>query len=843
MNVFYLLIYLFVLLVLFIAGFIVVGSWRRKGSVARALNMSLFLITMPRDPSTGPAQTNANKPEKEVIAVMEQLLSSFTNIHAKGWNKFLYGEPYIALEMAVHHVGEEIHFYAAVPKNYEQILEKQVHGFFPTAEVAKVPDYNIFNPVGMSTGAYLTLKNNPLLPIRTYQHLESDPLNELATSLSKLKQEGEGAAIQILIRPSHQKLQSLGQKVIQEMIKGIPFQKALYSHKEKKKTENQQSPANPVTPIDQEIIKSIQAKVGRPLFDVNLRLIASAPDITRAGQILNDVSGSLVQFSDPNGNGFNQAMLKGRSLDKFLFSFSFRTFDNRQSLTLSSEEITSLFHFPTVHTAAAKIKYLKAKPAEPPSGLPSQGLILGRNVYRGVETLVRMTDEDRRRHLYIIGQTGTGKTNLMKAMSRQDLENGKGVCVIDPHGDFAEFILSVMPPERAEDVIYFDPGEIDYPLGLNMLETDPAHSEQKSMVIDELFVIFDTLYNLKETGGPMFEKYFKNSAYLLIDNYEYAYRAGLPNYKDYIPVLADISRVLVDDKFRDDLLSREENPLVKQFWRLEAEQATGDGSLANMAPYISSKITSFIFNEYLRPIINQKESAFNMREAMDQGKILVVNLSKGKIGELNANLLGMVLVNKMLMAALSRVDIADEKQRRDFYLYIDEFQNFTTNSIAIILSEARKYHLDLIIAHQFIKQLKDNIRDAVFGNVGSIAAFRIGPDDAEFMKNKFEPVFSTQDLVNIDNLNAYINLLINGQPSRPFNIVLETERVFGAGSSEMTQYLKALSRSKYGRPRHEIEQEIMARFENKVSSGGVESSSTRKIPSEDFTLSSPRSPS
>ncbi|OGN06184.1 MAG: hypothetical protein A3A26_01730 [Candidatus Zambryskibacteria bacterium RIFCSPLOWO2_01_FULL_47_14] len=432
--------------------------------------------------------------------------------------------------------------------------------------------------------------------------------------------------------------------------------------------------------------------------------------------------------------------------------------------------------------------------------LPAEGIALGRNIFRGVESLVRMTDEDRRRHLYIIGQTGTGKSTMMKAMLRQDVENGKGVCLIDPHGEFAEFTLSIVPMARAEEVIYFNPGDIDYPMGLNMLEIDPNHPEQKSMVIDELFGIFEKLYDLKATGGPMFEKYFKNSALLLLD--DYAHEA---------PTLADISRVLVDDAYRKDKLSRETNPLVSQFWQLEAEKAQGDQSLSNMAPYITSKITSFIFNEFLRPIVNQQKSAFNFRQAMDEGKILIVNLSKGKIGEINANLLGMVIVGKLMMAALSRVD-SDEKIRRDTYLYIDEFHNFTTDSIATILSEARKYRLNLILAHQFIKQLKDSIRDSVFGNVGSIASFRIGPDDAEFMKNKFEPTFTPQDIMNIDNLNCYLNLLINGQTTLPFNIRLETERVFDAGNPEMAEYLKQLSRHKYSRYRADVEAEINAKF-------------------------------
>ncbi len=663
--------------------------------------------------------------------------------------------------------------------------------------------------------AYYTLKENPILPFKTYQKMESDPLGSVLTAMSKIEKEGEGAAIQILIRPSHlQSTKALAQKAVKEMQSAHKFSTAVSRAKSPPKKEaDPTKPEHPkiVTPYEEEIIKAVYNKAVKHHFDVNIRIIASAANDFRAEQLLNDLNSSFVQFTAGDMNSLKQVKIKPRGVEKMAFKFSFRLFENSHSVLLSSEELASLYHFPLPTMLAPKVKYLRSKPAEPPPNLPQEGIVLGRNVFRGVEVPVRMTDEDRRRHLYIIGQTGTGKTVTMKSMVRQDIENGHGVCVIDPHGDFAEFALSVVPKSRVDDVIYFDPGDVERPMGLNMLETNPNFPEQKSIVIDELFVIFDTLYDLKTTGGPMFEKYFKNSAYLLLDNYEYAYKNNLPNPEKYIPVLADISRVLTNDKFRADLLSREDNPLVKEFWKLEAEKASGDQGLANMAPYISSKITSFVYNEYLRPIINQRKSAFNIREVMDSQKILIINLSKGKIGDLNANLLGMIIVNKLLMAALSRGNMP-ENERKDFYLYIDEFQNFTTNSIAIILSEARKYRLDLIIAHQFIKQLKDAIRDAVFGNVGSIMACRIGPDDAEFMKNKFEPVFTPQDIMNIDNLNAYITLLINGRPSRPFNIKLETERVFGAGSKDLAGKLKEISKLKYGRPRNIVEDEIKSSY-------------------------------
>ena len=795
--------------IVLMAGFAVVGGFRKKGRMEKALNAVLFLVRVPREAASSTSSGQA-KNEKELIGIAEQMISGFSNLHSKGWNKFMYGEPYIVLEIAVHHVGEETLFYLSVPKSQKDIIEKQLYGFFPQAEITKSLDYNIFNSQGAAAGSYLTYSANPILPFKTYQKMESDPIGGILTAMSKLETEGEGAAMQILIRPSHAGGQkTLAGKVAREMQSGFQFKEAMQraQHPPKPKKLDPNQPPEPekprvVTPADDEIIKAITAKAGKQSFDTNIRLLASADSQARAQQILQDFEGSLAQFSSPDLNTLKSNKQSGSALNKLIYNFSFRLFNERQRMTMSTEEIASLYHFPLTTTAAPRVQFLKAKPSEPPANLPEQGMMLGKSVYRGQEKIVRMGDEDRRRHLYIIGQTGTGKSVFMSSMVRQDMENGKGVCVIDPHGSFAEFALSVVPKERVEDVIYFDPGDISRPLGLNMLEIDPTHPEQKTMVIDELFGIFDKLYDLKTTGGPMFEKYFKNSALLLLDDYT-----------NEIPVLADISRVLVDEQFRATKLSRETNPLVKQFWQLEAEKASGDQGLANMAPYITSKITSFVFNEFLRPIINQPKSAFNFREVMDNKKILIVNLSKGRIGDINANLLGMIIVGKLLRAALSRADNASA-DFPDMYLYIDEFQNVTTDSIATILSEARKYRLDLIIAHQYIKQLKESIRDAVFGNVGSMVTFRVSPDDAvsDVMKTRFEPVFSPQDLTYIENLNAYVSLLINGQTTRPFNIKVATEKVFGAGSPEMAKAIKEISSLKFGRPREEVERELQSKY-------------------------------
>jgi hypothetical protein len=463
---------------------------------------------------------------------------------------------------------------------------------------------------------------------------------------------------------------------------------------------------------------------------------------------------------------------------------------------MNLKELASIFHFPVGITGLAQLKEAKAGIAPAPIEMGKDGILLGINSYRGRDTEVRIGREDRIRHFYVIGQTGTGKTNVMLNMITQDIKNGDGCCYIDPHGTDIQTILSRIPKERIDDVIYFDPAYTSRPMGLNMLEFDPKYPEQKTFVVNELMGIFNKLFDMKTAGGPMFEQYFKNSAFLIMEDPE----SGC--------TLLEISRVLADKEFRDMKLAKCRNPIIKQFW-IAAEQTTGEQSLSNFVPYITSKFDNFISNDIMRPVVLQERSVFNFRKIMDEKKILLVNLSKGRLGEMNANLIGLVLVGKIQMAALSRVDMFGQKMN-DFYLYIDEFQNVTTDSIASILSEARKYRLSLNIAHQYISQLEEGIKNAVFGNVGSMAIFRVSSEDADFLEKRFQPTFKAADIMKLDNYNAYVSMLVNGQPTKPFNLItLPPEK----GNPELVENLKQLSYLKYGRDREEIEREIMAKYE------------------------------
>ena len=748
--------------------------YRKQGSVTRSLNTSLYKVILPKGESND-GEKEEKKDQHKVFKEMEQLLTSFMNLKAKGLGVLFYSQPYISLELAVQHIGDKVVSYVSVPKSMEGIIEKQIHSVFPYAEVTRADDYNIFAPGGTTLASWVRTANTSILPLNTYEKLSADPLAAIVTAMSKIAEKGEGVAVQYILRPADFKKQrEMAKKVIKEMNKGHDFHSALSRVKGEKVREveeilavpmrdagvaSKQNQLEPSMVADEAFIKELQAKITKHHFTTNIRLLVSATQEQRAEQILAELESAYLQFDNPVGNSLKTRRVSRRGMRKFVFDYSFRIPDPRRSYLLSTEELASLFHLSLAQAGVPGYKTLKGKILEPPGEMPKEGIILGENNYRGEKTIVRMTDEDRRRHLYVIGQTGTGKTTLFKQLIKQDIEAGRGLAVVDPHGELAEYVLKIAPENRRQDIIWFDPGDLSRPFGLNMLEYDPAKPEQKTLVVNELLGIFKKLF-LAETMGPVFDQYFRNSALLLLDDYQHE-----------IPTLLDIPKVLTDVDYRKDKLSRETNVVIKGFWEGEAEKAKGEASLSNIAPYITSKINGFVADEFLRPIISHKQSSINFREAMDQGKIILVNLSKGKLGDLNSSLIGLVIIGKILMAALSRVD-TPEDQRKDFFLYIDEFQNVTTPSIASILSEARKYKLDLIIAHQFIKQLQDDIKNAVFGNVGSILAFRVGADDAEYLENQFKPQLSQSDLINIDNLNANVKLLINGKTSKPFNMKL-----------------------------------------------------------------------
>jgi len=801
---------------------VVRSFFRFRAQINYSMNMELEVIRVAKLDHKDKMQSGNGQSEswKEEIGAMEQLLITLAKIkknRAFLWG-FFYDSPCISFEIANPSNSEEIFFYIAVSKRIRATVEKQINSYFPNASIEKVSDYTIFTPGSFTSSAVLALKNKYALPLKTYEMMDVDPLNEISNSLSKFKTEEEGAALQVVITPTDNKWQSLGRNIAHKMQQGKQLKDVhknsvvekvgseigkglgdfLHEALGGKKPENemyQQRDFTQLTPEEQELVKDIERKSKKAGFKANVRLLASAATQERADEILAQMENAFAQFENPGVNNFK---IKKRTKAKDVsFNYIFRNFNEDNAIILNTEEIASVFHLPISTTETPKIKWLKSGAAPPPTEIPKDGILLGFNDYRGEKTDIRLADGDRRRHLYTIGQTGVGKSNFLQEMAKQDVRNGKGICFIDPHGDAIEDILTAVPKERVEDVIIFNPGDSERPLGLNMLEYD--RPEEKSFVINEMISIFDKLYDLKQTGGPMFEQYARNAMLLVMEHPE----SG--------STLMEIPKVLADSEFRKMKLEHCNNPVVRDFWIKEAEKAGGEAALANMVPYVTSKLTTFISNDLMRPIIAQQKSALNFRQIMDEGKILLINLSKGKIGEINSHLLGMVMVGKILMAALSRVDML-ENERKDFYLYIDEFQNVTTDSISQILSEARKYRLNLIIAHQFIGQLSEEISKAVFGNVGSICAFRVGPEDADFLEKQFEPVFSAGDLINVSNYNGFAKLLINNETTKPFNFKTYPPK---EGSKEIVKYLKEMSRLKYGRDVNIINREIMERSDLK----------------------------
>ncbi|TSC76712.1 MAG: hypothetical protein G01um101433_713 [Parcubacteria group bacterium Gr01-1014_33] len=779
----------------------------RRGMIARSLNLELLLVRFtPEEPNDKNSQLQQIR---EKIALMEQFYTSLYAIKDKWVRALFYGKPVFALELTIPHEGEEVSFYVAVPRKLTSAAEKIIQGIFPEAQIARTRDYNVFNPEGAAVGATVTFSQDLFYPVRTYQKLEGDPMKAVTNVFTKLAKVGEGAALQIIARPAgrkwrrklrdHAKRRYEGRHVSRDAASKIVYgiDDVLRSSANEQERRERLQDQKRLTPLQEEIVKGLEQKAGKALFDVNIRLVASADTLERAESILQGLGVAFEQFSDPNSNTFKITRVSGRALKRMFFAFSFRMFSDAEKMVLGTEELTSVFHFPNVPIQTPKMRIAKARESAPPANLPGEGLLLGFSDFRGEKAEIRILDEDRRRHLYAIGQTGTGKSVFLENMVIQDIQNGKGVCVIDPHGDMAERLLGHVPRHRWQDVVYFNPGDVERPMGLNMLEYDQNFPEQKTFVVNELLSIFQKLYGaVPESMGPAFEQYFRNSTLLVMEH------PASGN------TMLEISRVLSDKTYRDYKLAHCKNPIVRQFWQ-NAERASGEQALANFVPYVTNKFDNFTANEIMRPIIAQEKSAFNFREIMDNQKILIVNLSKGRLGDMNSSLIGLIIVGKLLISALSRVDM-DEEKRKDFYLYIDEFQNVTTDSIAIILSEARKYRLDLTITHQFIGQLKEEIKKAVFGNIGSMIAFRVGADDAEFMAKQFKPVFAEQDLMNIDNKNCYAKLLIAGETTPPFNMKTYPPV---KGEAEITATIKEISRAKYGRPRDEVEREIVERSE------------------------------
>ena len=788
----------FYLIVLFSLVAVLIGWffwWLKKRSfrlrIFHSLDIRLLSLTFPYEFA------------EEKVEVKEELkkVSQFLSLLAERKKPFVF-------EVALSNIGKNIQFYLAVDKKEVEYFVKGMESIWPQIQVKYAKDYNVFNPHGSSLGGYLVLRKHFALPVKLADSFEADPLESILSSFAKLSETGEGMAYQLVLRKAGKNKNAAIRSIISKLKNGLSLSESLKKKNpffsflkdlflalnSSGKNKEEKNVDKKIQAIPEDLLGGLNKKASLPLFEVDLRLVVSARERLRAESLLDQLASSFSQFNQPEANSFK--LKKPSNLTKFFTNFSWRVFNKKERNILSSLEIAGLWHPPLSFLRTPEIKKVKVKEIAPPSDLPKEGLILGKNIFRGKETIIKMEKEDRRRHVYTIGQTGTGKSSFLFNLAKQDILEGEGLAVLDPHGDLINDLLSVVPRDRYGDVILFEPGSLAKPIGLNMLEYQPDKPEQKTFIVNELTEIFDQLYDLRQTGGPMFEQYMRNALLLLMDD---------PKEE---ATLVEVPKVFSDETYRHRLLEKCQNNLTYNFWVREAEKAGGEADLRNITPYITSKFNIFLSNDYVRPIIGQRKSAVNFREVMDKRKIFLINLSKGKLGEINSRLLGMIIVGKLFMAAMSRVDQPQE-ERKDFYLYMDEFQNFTTKTISQILSEARKYRLNLTIAHQFIGQLREDINKAVFGNVGTKVIFRVSAEDAERFAKEYDPLLKLVDFTQLDNFNAYLSLMIKGKPSLPFNLqTLIPEK----GRPETSKEIRILSGLKYGRDREEVEREINERM-------------------------------
>ena len=779
----------------------------------------VFLVRLPKEKPEDNKKEDSLQEIKEEISKGETIFFFFCGLAAqKGLKTWFSGRSdQFSFEIVANH--NKISFYISAPQGRARYLEQQIQAYYPEALIEEVEDYNIFSLQGSVAVGYIKTLKDYIFPIKTYQKMDVDPLNSIINILSKLGKD-ESLVIQYTVRSALKSWHGRTRKIVRAINKKNSVKDGLKSSnslgrilnlfgsllpntskgKDSQGLDSKGPEIKKLSAIEEEMMKAIEEKNLKTGLNVNIRVLACTPSREHSKVYLENISSAFMEYNNHSyGNVFSRLSIKNSK--RLITDIIYRRFQEKISFLLNSEELASVFHFPLKNTETPNIDWLTAKIAPAPANLPEEGISLGENIYRGIKKEVRIKRTDRRRHTYIVGKSGVGKSVLLANMAIQDIQNGEGICVLDPHGDLITDILERIPPERAEDVIVFSPADLERPLALNLLEYDERYPEQKSFVINEMIGIFDKLYDLKSTGGPMFEQYMRNAMLLIMDD---------PSTGS---TLMEIPKVLADEKFRKLKLDNCQNKTVVDFWKKEAEKAGGEAALANIVPYITSKLTSFISNDMMRPIIGQQKSAFNIREIMDKQKILLIDLPKGLVGEMNAYLLGMILVGKILMAALSRTDIPSE-ERKDFYLYIDEFQNFTTNSISQILSEARKYSLNLIIAHQYIAQLSKNndttIKDSVFGNVGTMISFKVGSEDAEFLVKEFSPVFNEYDLINVDRGAAYVKLLIDNSTGRPFSLKTIWP-LLGVKQEGMADRIRSLSRLKYGRSVKLVEAEIEKR--------------------------------
>lgn len=750
---------------------------KRKDRNEKAKNWVLFEVRVPR----------GNETE---IGVAEKMFSNLIGIGGKG--KGLAEKFTVNNSISFEVVGTPglINFYVYCPKKFAEHVEKQILGSYQDADVRKVEEYNIFEKGSEVAYTKLQLAEESYCPIKVASDFTGDPMANILSALSKMSK-GEGAIVQIVISPSDNKWQKNGEGFV------------------KKIQNNNSDPEKKKINVSEEKLQAIQKKISKNGFITDIRIVTSAPDKELAKMHLDNIVGAFDQYSNPGINKFKKVEIKGKKKEEeFMYDVIYRRPPLESSSILNVEELAAIYHYPNKDVTIPNINWLLARelPAsnEISSDIHSKDTIwVGNNVFRGKVKAICFQRDDRRRHAYILGQTGTGKSWLMVRMIIQDIYNGDGVCFIDPHGETAEMILERIPPERADDVIYFNAGDFERPFGLNILEF--YNEQHKHQIVNSFIDLLIRLFDPHNQGyvGPMMQQAVRNSM--------------LTAMSVQGSTLIEVVRMLQDEKWvYEKWLPLVKDELVRRYWTDQVAKTDAKTKSESLG-YFISKFDKFTTNLAIRNIIGQSKSSFDFREVMDTGKILIVNLSKGALGEENMSFLGLLLVQKLLAAALSREDVP-EGERKDFFFYADEFQNFATQEFASILSEARKYRLNLTLAHQYIGQLPEDIKNAVFGNVGSLFITRCSNEDAQFLEPQFETYVKATDIINQGLAHYYVKMLTNNSYPSPFSLdarygpkyVNETGFDLKV-NPEVKDIITKMSRLKYGRDINLVNMEINRR--------------------------------
>ncbi|RKV99948.1 MAG: ATP-binding protein, partial [Candidatus Saccharimonas sp.] len=799
-----------ILIILFVAFIVYRNSMREAKNYERGLKMVPILIHLPpaSDDIDGGGRDKRDLTE-EVLSQAQVMYNIIASTSTKGFMSRIYGQRHVSFEI----VAREglVYYYAVVPTVLTDTVRQAIAAAYPSARLEEVSEHSVFSKVGKASGTIggeFTLRKEFIYPISTYMESKRDASRALLNAVSSAGRE-DGVGIQFLIRPAYEKWTKRSISAAEQIVKNKGEKKssggsslsardvmqALWKPPEASDKKEFQA-EKPLSAVEQAKVDAIQEKIRYPGYEVMIRVVVSSNTAARSQVLLKNIVAAFALFDSPSFNGFKFNLTK--NVDELATAFIFRFFPQANSRDiLNSVELATLFHLPDQNSIpTSQVKRQMSKQVDGPTEVMETGLLLGYNEFRGVRKPIRLADKDRRRHIHIIGQTGVGKSVLQENLAYQDMLAGRGFALVDPHGDLAEALLAKVPRDRVEDIVYFDPGDMSNPIGLNMFEFD--HPDQKDFLVQEAINMLYGLYDPGHTGivGPRLEHIFRNCALLLM-----ADPAG--------GTFVDVPKLLVDEQFRNAKLKYVTDRQVLDFWTKEFPASQRSNEAGDLISWVISKFGPFISNDAMRNIIGQTKSGFNFPEIMNNNKILLVNLSKGKMGDLNSKLLGIIFVMKFQAAAMARANIP-EHERKDFTLYVDEFQNFATDSFETILSEARKYRLSLVLANQFMTQLKEELREAILGNVGTTITGRIGTTDAEIMVKRYTPVFTAEDLTKLPNFESVCVAQINGTPSAPFSMAWIPP--MGEPNQQLSGALKKLSAAKYGRPRDQVERDIAARI-------------------------------